>query len=68
MGDRPYSDPEKPGRKDATGLEWWACDPYPTWYRWDEDLFGKRHLSTTDYGHEWADGLDDDMQESKGKA
>lgn len=24
-----------PGRLDVNGVEWWACDPYPTWYRWD---------------------------------
>lgn len=23
------------GRLDADGLRWWACDPYPTWYRYD---------------------------------
>lgn len=32
---RPYEDPHKPGRKDVDGVEWWACDPYPTWYRWE---------------------------------
>lgn len=25
------------GRLDINGVEWWACDPYPTWYRWDGD-------------------------------
>lgn len=25
------------GRIDVNGIEWWACDPYPTWFRWDED-------------------------------
>lgn len=24
-----------PGRLDVNGVEWWACDPYPTWYRWE---------------------------------
>ncbi len=24
-----------PGRFDADGVEWWACDPYPFWYRWE---------------------------------
>lgn len=32
---RPYEDPDKPGRKDVNGVEWWACDPYPTWFRWE---------------------------------
>lgn len=30
---QPYNDPHKPGRLDANGIEWWTCDPYPTWYR-----------------------------------
>lgn len=24
------------GRLDVNGVEWWACDPYPTWYRWED--------------------------------
>ena len=32
---RPYGDGNKPGRKDVNGVEWWACDPYPTWFRWE---------------------------------
>lgn len=24
-----------PGRLDVAGVEWWACDPYPTWYRYE---------------------------------
>ena len=35
--DRPFIDPAKPGRKDINGVEWWATDPYPLWYRRDED-------------------------------
>lgn len=31
-----WDSPETPGRLDVNGVEWWACDPYPTWYRWDE--------------------------------
>lgn len=31
---KPFADPTKPGRLDVNGVEWWACDPYPTWYRW----------------------------------
>lgn len=23
------------GRLDSNGVRWWACDPYPTWYRWE---------------------------------
>lgn len=23
-------------RFDADGVAWFACDPYPTWYRWDD--------------------------------
>lgn len=23
------------GRVDTDGIEWFACDPYPTWYRWE---------------------------------
>lgn len=23
------------GRMDVEGVEWFACDPYPTWYRWE---------------------------------
>lgn len=34
---RPYNDYTKPGRKDIDGVEWWACDPYPTWYRWENN-------------------------------
>ena len=26
----------KPGRMDVHGVEWFACDPYPTWYRWKD--------------------------------
>ncbi|URM86184.1 hypothetical protein SEA_BIGGITYBASS_67 [Gordonia phage BiggityBass] len=25
------------GRVDVDGVEWLACDPYPTWYRWEPD-------------------------------
>jgi hypothetical protein len=42
MTERPYEDHTKPGRLDINGVEWWACDPYPTWYRyvgeWGFDL------------------------------
>lgn len=49
---RPYNDPEQPGRLDVNGVEWWACDPYPTWYRWENgELFRDPA--------EWADGKED---------
>lgn len=32
MSDRPFTAPGR-GRKDKDGIEWWACDPYPTWFR-----------------------------------
>ena len=33
----PWSNINEPGRMDVDGVEWWACSPYPTWYRWTED-------------------------------
>ena len=27
-----------PGRFDNKGVEWFACDPYPTWYRWENGV------------------------------
>lgn len=33
---RMYAVPGQPGRLDVNGVEWFACDPYPTWFRWDE--------------------------------
>lgn len=36
MDERPYTG-GKPGRVDVNGVEWWACDPYPTWYRRGDD-------------------------------
>jgi hypothetical protein len=35
-----------PGRLDVNGIEWWACDPYPTWYRWVD---GVLHTREGDY-------------------
>ena len=34
-----------PGRLDVNGEEWWACDPYPTWYRWDGDVLRTNHAA-----------------------
>lgn len=31
-----WVDDNTPGRLDINGVEWWACDPYPTWYRYDD--------------------------------
>jgi hypothetical protein len=40
------------GRLDANGVEWFACDPYPYWYRWADG-----HLWTRDKNNfpGWAD-------------
>lgn len=31
---RPYTWETGVGRVDRDGIEWFACDPYPTWFRW----------------------------------
>lgn len=37
---QPYREADEPGRLDINGIEWWACDPYPTWFRWEDgELF-----------------------------
>lgn len=33
---RPFEDPRLPGRLDRAGRQWWACDPYPHWFRWSD--------------------------------
>ena len=38
------------GRFDVNGVQWFACDPYPTWYRWED---GK--LITRSDRDGWAD-------------
>lgn len=53
---RPYTH-GTPGRLDTDGVEWFACDPYPTWYRWEN---GELHTTTH---REWADGKNDYLQE-----
>ena len=37
---------EHPGgpRADVHGVLWFACDPYPTWYRWDDNAVGDDRL------------------------
>lgn len=37
VGARPFTDRNQRGRLDIKGVEWWATDPYPTWYRWEEN-------------------------------
>jgi hypothetical protein len=34
---RPYTDGTQ-GRTDVDGVVWFACDPYPTWYRWENSV------------------------------
>lgn len=29
-----HDHPDGP-RLDVNGVAWFACDPYPTWYRWE---------------------------------
>lgn len=53
---RPFSDRCKPGRVDINGIQWWACDPYPTWYRWNHG-----ELIEPEEEPEWAD---EKLQES----
>lgn len=60
---------------DTDGIEWFACDPYPTWYRWDDgelyeatgprvDLIDSNRRKSCRAGAKapWADGLDDWMK------
>lgn len=41
-GTRPWDSSAPEGRLDANGERWWACDGYPTWYRWDETADGPK--------------------------
>lgn len=52
MADQPYRHPG-PGRFDKDGVEWFACDPYPTWFRWEGD-----QLIEKGYG-DWPEEEDD---------
>ncbi len=52
-----------PGRFDVNGVEWHACDPYPTWYRYEGGtLFtsgsGVPVGAVVEYPADWADGGD----------
>lgn len=49
--ERPYTY-GKPGRLDVDGVEWWACSPYPHWYRWEGDVLIVRSMVPH---AEWAD-------------
>ncbi|QDF17598.1 hypothetical protein SEA_YAGO84_67 [Gordonia phage Yago84] len=42
------------GRIDVDGVEWFACDPYPTWYRWErgDALTGQLIVGRPDWPHE----------------
>jgi hypothetical protein len=53
MPDQAYrlEDDTSTGRVDVYGNEWFACDPYPTWYRWVGGI-----LFTEEYPIEWMDG------------
>ena len=35
MSDRRMYQWPGPGKVDNEGVEWFACDPYITWYRWE---------------------------------
>lgn len=39
---------ENGGRLDNEGTRWYACDPYPTWYRWVREEGKRGELITTD--------------------
>jgi len=41
----------EPGRLDKDGVEWWACDPYPTWFRYEGDRLIERDLDPTWLGN-----------------
>ena len=43
----PWSNSNEPGRMDVDGVEWWACSPYPTWYRWAEGHKLVRRVAST---------------------
>lgn len=48
---RPYTRDSNTGpRVDAEGVEWYACDPYPTWYRYS--LKGDLTVGSPDFSHE----------------
>lgn len=44
---RKYKFPS-PGRLDVNGVEWWACDPYPTWFRWEDGHLYTNHAAWTE--------------------
>jgi len=51
LGNRAFGDPDRPGRLDRDGVQWWACDPYPCWFRWPDG----GELVEAPRGIAWAD-------------
>lgn len=47
---QPYGPGWPSGRMCLRGYEWFACDPYPTWFRWEDDK-----LIFPPSSHHWAD-------------
>lgn len=45
-------------RLDKAGTPWYACDPYPTWYRWED-----KRLITTNQQQVFYDRLIDETDE-----
>ena len=60
---QPYGTPGEPGRLDVNGVEWFACDPYPTWFRWETIEGGKEVLHTNPA--RWADEPDPEMTHAR---
>lgn len=52
LNDQPYTG-GNPGRIDSSGVEWFACSPYPTWYRWEGDEL--IHLGDGDYASDYGE-------------
>lgn len=51
LGRRAFDDPARTGRLDRDGVQWWACDPYPCWFRWPDG----GELIEAPRGIAWAD-------------
>lgn len=47
------------GRLDVDGVEWFACDPYPCWYRWEGDDLVTPNGRLRFADHQVADEMDD---------
>ena len=59
---RPFTSETGAGRLDADGNEWFACDPYPCWYRWDGGRIVQPGPEV-----EWPDGLDGRLRAPRGE-